>query len=239
MKISPDYLRKLRIILVEDDLFLRQVHSQLLRKITQADILTAEHGEQALNLLNSHPADLLISDIQMPAMNGLELIKQIRCGNSLASPALPIIVVSTFSNPEVLAACMELEINGFLAKPITEENTLESIHTAMAEKPTMANYAAYQRVHTDLEVLKTTSGSAQPAQQSADSDPVDAATPKLINVANILDLRPGMVLRSTISAKDGRCLLVEGKALTENHIRRLQEIREVIASSDILVEVTS
>jgi len=235
MSNTEQLIKKLRILLVEDDKFLRQIHTHVLKSITDEEILTAHNGHDAKNLFFNHPVDLLITDMQMPEMNGLELIKQIRCGKTQVSPALPIIAVSTYSNPEVLAACIELEINGFLVKPISGKGTYLKIKKALSEKPTLTNFANFQKVNTNIEILQTGEANKEQSGSKKAKPSADEQAHKGRKVS-LDELESGMVLQSTIQTKDGRSLLEKGKPLNDNLINRLHDLGPVIDQSVIWVE---
>ena len=73
MMISP----RTKVLLVEDNDGLRRVYKRLL-EAHQFDVLTAEHGVAALNVLADQPIDVVVTDIGMPVMDGFELGRQIR-----------------------------------------------------------------------------------------------------------------------------------------------------------------
>lgn len=64
-----------RILIVEDDELVRRTFQRWLRSVPAADVLYAEDGEQALSCLREGVFDLIVSDVDMPRMNGLQLLK--------------------------------------------------------------------------------------------------------------------------------------------------------------------
>lgn len=83
------------ILIVEDDADSREVLSLILRA-EGFSVLTAEDGQQALELVNDAPPDLVITDIQMPNIDGIELIKRMRA--QFESKSIPIVVMSAFGS---------------------------------------------------------------------------------------------------------------------------------------------
>ena len=75
--------------------------------------LEASDGEVAWDILKKNPVDLVITDIVMPHMNGLELLKKIRSSN----PALPVIVVTAYGSPETEHQVMAMGASAYLKKP--------------------------------------------------------------------------------------------------------------------------
>ena len=96
---------------------------------------------------------MLITDIQMPEMNGIELIKQVRIGKASGDRGLSTLVVTSFSNTEVPGSCHLLDINGFLVKPITRDSAAEKIRLETSEQKNIRPEEAYQQVKSDLNTL--------------------------------------------------------------------------------------
>ena len=91
-----DSFDRKRILLVDDDPFILGVLEKLLGLLGIATVLHAGDGEQALRLLDQNAVDLLITDVQMPNLDGLSLLKRIRSGQSSAAASLPCIVGREF-----------------------------------------------------------------------------------------------------------------------------------------------
>jgi two-component system, chemotaxis family, chemotaxis protein CheY len=79
----------------------------------------ADNGRTALELLRAQPVDLVLSDINMPVMNGEELVREMRADESLRGT--PVIVVSTDARLDRVDQMMGLGANGYIAKPFTPE----------------------------------------------------------------------------------------------------------------------
>ena len=105
-----------RILVVDDEENLRRV-TQL--KLQQAgfEAATASDGAEALNILSRNPQDLLITDLKMPGMDGLELLQHIRRTN----PALPVVVLSAFGTVPMAVEAIKAGANDFLVKPFSQD----------------------------------------------------------------------------------------------------------------------
>lgn len=101
------------ILYVEDEASLREKATQFLSKIFDS-IETAANGAEALDKYLSHRYDIVLTDMLMPKMNGLELIQNIRKHNEKQE----IIVLSADTDSEVLSQCIQLGVTGYLIKPI-------------------------------------------------------------------------------------------------------------------------
>ncbi|SFR56063.1 response regulator [Thiomicrospira sp. ALE5] len=121
-----------KILLVEDNLLNQQIALELL-KPTLIDVTLAENGEQAVNFV-CHAGlkfDLVLMDVQMPIMNGIEATKQIR--GQFAKAELPIIAMTAHVMSEEVAAFAEVGMNDHLAKPILPDVLYALLASYLAE----------------------------------------------------------------------------------------------------------
>ena len=105
-----------RILLVEDEPLLALVLERALQwRLTERyDIDTSSHASAALEQLRESPADLVVTDLQLPGMNGLELVRQVRRLN----PRTHIMLITAYGSSAVQAEIGEMQAT-FLAKPFT------------------------------------------------------------------------------------------------------------------------
>ena len=123
-----------RILLVEDSAAMRSFvraalegHSELGDEV---EIVEASSGFDALRLLPRATYDLVITDINMPDINGLELIRFVR--NSERHKQVPLLIISTQSSERDRARAMALGAANFLAKPFTPEAIGEAVMRSLA-----------------------------------------------------------------------------------------------------------
>ncbi|GAB6089079.1 PAS domain-containing hybrid sensor histidine kinase/response regulator [Spirochaeta dissipatitropha] len=109
----------LDILIVEDDLINQRVTDALLRSQGHRTSI-ASNGVQAIKELSEHHFDLVLMDIQMPEMDGLEASRIIRSSDSsVLNHDIPIIAVSAFSMEDEKNQCLNAGINTFLGKPVS------------------------------------------------------------------------------------------------------------------------
>lgn len=125
---SLDHLRHLSVIYAEDNDFTRLLYAEMLHSIT-SDLRLADNGETALSLYQNRPCDLLITDLQMPDVDGLQLCQQLRQQN----PDLPVVIVSCHDQSDLLLQTANLGVDGYLLKPI-ELESLTQILLKSAER---------------------------------------------------------------------------------------------------------
>ena len=123
-----------RILLAEDNELNRELAEAI---FTEAGFLLemAENGKLALEMLQAHEAgyyDLIISDIQMPVMDGYELSRQVRRLEDGKKAGIPILALTANAFEEDRQQVMEAQMNGHLAKPIDMEEVLKTIKEVLS-----------------------------------------------------------------------------------------------------------
>ncbi len=116
---SKDTRKKLRVLIVEDNRINQHVAAAIVR--TQGhEVETAVNGLEAIECLKKEQFDLVLMDIQMPEMDGIEATQVIRNPESaVLDHDVPIIAVSAFDSNDEQGQCMKAGMNSFLSKPIT------------------------------------------------------------------------------------------------------------------------
>ncbi len=122
----------MRILVVDDFPTMRAITKKILKDLGFKEILEAENGEEALKILKSERIDLVISDWNMPKMDGLTLLKNIRSDPELKD-TLVMMVTAEAEKQKVLEA-VKLGVNGYVVKPFTPETLEEKIKKVIAQK---------------------------------------------------------------------------------------------------------
>jgi PAS domain S-box-containing protein len=113
---------KLRILLVEDEPSNALPMSKLLEKAGHA-LTLAEDGQQALDRLKAQDFDVILMDIQMPVMNGVEATRAIRAASDLGPKKnIPIIALTAYARPGDKEKFLQAGMNAYLAKPVRMED---------------------------------------------------------------------------------------------------------------------
>jgi len=122
------------LLVVDDSATMRQLLCMTLTRvegITQANITEAYDGEDALDKVKSGNFDLVLTDIRMPRMDGLEFIRKVR--SELNEQALPIIIISTKGADEDVKTGMNLGASGYLSKPVSMARLRELVTNFLGE----------------------------------------------------------------------------------------------------------
>ncbi len=123
--------RGLRVLLAEDNPVNQKITSLMLERAGHR-VRTAANGQEALDALAEEGFDLVLMDIQMPGMGGLEATRRIRAGEAPGARALPVIALTANAFPEDREKCMAAGMSGFVAKPMRPEDLFEAIAAALA-----------------------------------------------------------------------------------------------------------
>jgi EAL domain-containing protein (putative c-di-GMP-specific phosphodiesterase class I)/DNA-binding response OmpR family regulator len=225
-----------RILIVEDEPFQRRVLGSVLKSSSSvAKITEVDSGSAAISLLETEPVDVIISDIAMPGLNGLDLLRKIRSGQSAARRDIPFLILTSYSNTDVLNAAMALDVSGFIVKPFTARLVLEKIKRTMNEKIKLRPDFHYDSVVTDLASLPGLKLSANDSgadllrtAPSADGSQARTAIP-------FSELRAGMRVAERLTALDGTVILAAETTLTQPLINLLSDLTEIIAAKVLTV----
>lgn len=223
---------KLKVLLAEDDSFLRRIATRMIQSLGTESVMEASDGYDAELMLDKHDFDLLITDVEMPEQNGVQLIKQIRTGATQNPRDLRVIVLTNFSNTEVLQACLALDVNGFLVKPISPASTAKKIQLAMKERFQLKPEKDYLKVNTELSSIYGTQESKRKVNAAVIIEPT-ASSAKVEDAQQrtaISSLRPGMKLMEDIFAQNGVKLVSRGQVLSESMINRIRELSGILAT---------
>ncbi len=116
-------LRDLAVLCVEDNESLRKGMTAFLRLIFDR-VIAAENGQEGLELFMQHHPDLVVTDIRMPVMDGLEMAREIK----KSSPNTAIIIVTGFSEVEFMMDAIEIGIDRFVQKPVDEDVFIDALY---------------------------------------------------------------------------------------------------------------
>lgn len=120
---------KLRILVVDDESIVRVSCKRILEpEGFHVDI--AADGYEAIELIKKQAYDIIITDLKMPKMDGLEVLQWIKRN----SPASKVVVITGFSTPEIAERSVEAGATKYLEKPFTPETLISVIQSAIKEE---------------------------------------------------------------------------------------------------------
>jgi NarL family two-component system response regulator LiaR len=119
-------MKKIRIVLAEDHALVREGIRDLIQQQRDMEVLgEAEDGEQAVKLVNELEPDIVLLDIAMPKLNGIEATKQIKTDH----PSVSVLVLTAYDNEELILAILEAGASGYLLKNIRSDELLKGIRS--------------------------------------------------------------------------------------------------------------
>ncbi|UOE93919.1 response regulator transcription factor [Alkalihalobacillus sp. LMS39] len=116
------------ILLVEDQLLVRQGLKMMLEHYGQMKVIgDVSNGQEAIAFLQKEPVDLVLMDIRMPVMNGLDAAKEMLT----LWPTIKIVMLTTFDDDDYIIDALQLGVKGYLLKDTEPEQMIQSIRTCL------------------------------------------------------------------------------------------------------------
>lgn len=119
-------LKSLTILYVEDEEKIRTKIADTLKYYVKK-IITAKNGEEGYDLYLRHKPDVILSDILMPIVDGIEMVKMIRQEDNKT----PIVLITAHTEKEYLLDAVKLHLENYLVKPIALHEILQALHTCV------------------------------------------------------------------------------------------------------------
>ena len=117
--------KDMKILVVDDFSTMRRIIKNLLRDIGFTNVTEADDGTSALPMLKKGNFNFIVTDWNMPGMQGIDLLKAIREDPELA--ALPVLMVTAESKKDQIIAAVQAGVNGYVLKPFTAQTLKEKI----------------------------------------------------------------------------------------------------------------
>ena len=120
-------MSEVRALIVDDSSVMRKIVERSLRQagLDPLVVFEAGSGTDGLELLKTQQVDLILSDINMPSMDGLEFLRQIRAQN--LAPDVPVVMITTESSEEHVKQAILSGAQGYIRKPFTAEEVKERV----------------------------------------------------------------------------------------------------------------
>jgi CheY-like chemotaxis protein/HPt (histidine-containing phosphotransfer) domain-containing protein len=145
----------------------------MLRKLgLKADAVA--NGAEAVKALETIPYDIVLMDVQMPELDGLEATRQIRTSKSVRNPNIPIVAMTANAMQGDCKKCLDVGMNDYLSKPVNIKSLAEKLQKWLAAKPQTVshheaekscNVEAKKSIFDQAELLERMMGDSDMAQQ--------------------------------------------------------------------------
>jgi len=118
---------EVRALIVDDSSVMRKIVERSLRQAGLDPLVVREAGTgiEGLEVLRGEEVDLILSDINMPSMDGLEFVRQIRAQN--LAPGVPVVMITTESSEEHVKQAIQAGARGYIRKPFTAEQVKDRV----------------------------------------------------------------------------------------------------------------
>ncbi len=123
------------VLIVDDSPVMRSFIRRVLKLsgFEVGECMEAGNGEEALAQLSAHRVDVILTDINMPRMNGEELLRRL-CARRNVLKTIPAVVISTDATNERIVRMIELGAQGYMSKPFTPETLREELERVLGER---------------------------------------------------------------------------------------------------------
>ncbi|MGE0040524.1 MAG: response regulator [Vicinamibacterales bacterium] len=123
----------MKVLVVDDDPVTRRILKQTVVKELQAEVVEAANGMVALDAVTREQPDVVILDLQMPGLDGLEALQTIRAWRHTKD--LPVIVLTSSTDERVVRRCLSLKVTAYLAKPLDPATVVDRIRRVLEPVP--------------------------------------------------------------------------------------------------------
>lgn len=117
--------KNMKILVVDDFSTMRRIIKNLLKDLGFTNIQEADDGNTALPMLQQSEFDFVVTDWNMPGMQGIDLLKEIRADDNLKH--LPVLMVTAEAKKEQIIAAAQAGVNGYVVKPFTAATLKEKL----------------------------------------------------------------------------------------------------------------
>lgn len=118
----------LKILLVDDNHHMRTLLVEILRAIGVTHVFEATDGAEALNLMRLHAIDIIMTDLAMQPLDGIDFVRLLRNSPDSPNQMAPVIMITGHSTERRVHEARDVGVNEFLAKPVTARGVIERIN---------------------------------------------------------------------------------------------------------------
>jgi DNA-binding response OmpR family regulator len=125
-----NYLKECTVLYVEDEKSIQKQTKMILDDFVK-EVRVASDGQRGLEMALEDDIDVIITDIMMPNLNGIDMLKELK---ETHKKSIPSIITTAFTETEYLMEAIRLKVDGFIVKPINIKDLLNSIYAVMLPK---------------------------------------------------------------------------------------------------------
>ena len=117
----------LKILLVDDNHYMRVLLGEILRAIGVQHLFEANDGAEALQAMRNNAIDIVMTDLSMQPLDGIDFVRLLRNSPDSPNPMVPVIMITGHSTMQRVNEAREAGVNEFLAKPLTARGVIERL----------------------------------------------------------------------------------------------------------------
>ncbi len=201
-------MQKENVLIIDDEEFIRQLSRDVLIK-SHYNVQTASDGKDGIRLLENNKFDLILTDIKMPNINGLDFIRHVRANNK----EIPIIVITGHGTLDIAINSLRLGAQGFIFKPFTPAELRNAVAEALEKTRLLSENIRMRALMPLFEVSKEIIGEVDPKRLL-----------KLIVDIAVKETRADKVCLALIDEATGKLNVKEFYGLSPNFIRDIEDI---------------
>lgn len=125
-------MKKITVLIVDDSSVMRKIVERSLRQagLTLEKVIEADNGVDALNLVQTNTVDLILSDVNMPKMDGIEFLRQVQGIESVKS--IPVLMITTEGSEQKVVEAISLGARGYIRKPFSADQVRQQVTELLA-----------------------------------------------------------------------------------------------------------
>jgi len=120
----------MRFLVVDDSTTMRRIIINTLNKLGYTEIVEAGNGREGIDRVSEGPVDLIITDWNMPEMNGIDFVRSLRAMEG--KQHVPVLMVTTNAAKDDIVEALRAGVNNYVVKPFTPDTIKEKIDAVMA-----------------------------------------------------------------------------------------------------------
>ena len=122
------------VLVVDDNVHMRGLITHMVKRNFSVNVIQAKDGKEALGIIFVRKPNLVLLDIEMPVMNGLQVLKAVRDHPVDEVKNIPIIMLTGSREKSDVETALEFKVNGYIVKPINEISAVEQIKKVIPQK---------------------------------------------------------------------------------------------------------
>ncbi len=238
---------ELRVLVVDDERFIRDIVVRMLHDMGYLVVQEAGDGSAAIDISKTLSPGLIVCDINMKPMNGLQFLQKVRAGSAGISRNTPVILLTGVSDEDTVGHALALDVNAFLVKPVSRTQFEKKIERVMAIPIRPQPIEFYETIEVPVAAGSGAKPEAEAPQPSAEGAAAPAAAeseaggkkPPGVQSEAVQrffrELVPYSQLAENLVSAQGTLIVGMGTFLDEGMIEKLKDIKDLCATDQVWV----